>query len=301
MRNLFIGICCTMLAGVFCYSCQSTSLLETKASAKKTLPKKVFLFAGQSNMDGRADGSALSDADLQRLQKVSSRIEFHYNHQPVSPLQLTEPKNHHKRKFNLETCFGPELFFGIEMAEAYPDQEFIFIKRAKGGTSLYGAWNPLWDSVKAKKMSELSEPKLFEDFISYTQAVLSTYDPGTYEISGMLWVQGEDDSNVKKWGNEPAATYGKNLQLLIEMARNAVTFEKMPFLLFQVGRGQVVEGMEATAHRDAHICLIPQSKDKNSDDYYVKNPPPIGHYTTPAMKKMGVAFFNTYQEHFTSN
>lgn len=261
--------------------------------------KKVFLFAGQSNMEGRADGAQLAQEDLQRLDNIADRIQFYYNHQPVTPLQLTTPKNYIKRKFDLNQCFGPELFFGIELAENYPDEEFIFIKRSKGGTSLYGCWNPDWTEDRAKLMDELDQSKLYSDFINYVKSVLRNYSPDEYEIKGMLWVQGETDSAVKKWGEEPARTYGKNLRKIIRRTRADLDCPQMPFVMFQVGGGEVVEGMQETAENDRNVHLIPQSKDRGSDDFYERNPPPIGHYTAKSMKKIGIEFFEVFDDIFT--
>ena len=79
--------------------------------------KQVYLFAGQSNMDGRANGGDLSEKDLARLEKVAHRIEFYFNHKPVSLLQLTKATKFIAKKFGSNKIFGPELFFGIEMAD----------------------------------------------------------------------------------------------------------------------------------------------------------------------------------------
>lgn len=256
---------------------------------------KVFLFAGQSNMDGRANGDQLSIADQERLAKVAERITFHYNHNEPTPLQLTTPAKHTQRKFDLTTSFGPELFFGIELAERYPDQKFIFIKRAKGGTSLYGCWNPFWTLEKATLMGEAEQPKLFSDFISYTKEVLSSYAKEDYEISGMFWVQGESDSGTRKRGPLPSETYGQNLSNLIAETRNQLAAPTLPFIMFQVGGGKVVTGMQQTATADANVFLVPQSSEQSSPDYYPKNPPPIGHYTCPGMKRIGGAFFSVME------
>ncbi len=283
------------------FSCTSNKIIQegsqSRSPEKKVVKEKiVFLFAGQSNMDGRANGAELSESDLQRLKNVAPRIQFYYNHQTVTPLQLTTPAKYTQRKFNLEKSFGPELFFGIELAEKYPEEEFIFIKRAKGGTSLYGCWNPYWAAEKAALMKELDQPKLFEDFISYSNEVLEKYDPSEYKIAGMLWVQGEADSGIKKWGPKPAETYGENLQHLIDEVRKNFKQAKLPFMLFQVGHGKVVEGMEKVAGADPNVFLIPQSRNKKSPDFYEKNPPPIGHYTAKSMKRIGKAFFGVYSD-----
>lgn len=269
-------------------SCGTNRQLEKPSEEQKI---KVFLFAGQSNMDGRANGAELSVTDQERLAKVADRITFHYNHKEPTSLQLTTPAKHTQRKFDLTTSFGPELFFGIELAEKYPDQKFIFIKRAQGGTSLYGCWNPFWTIEKATLTGEADKPKLFADFISYTKEVLGNYEPVAYELAGMLWVQGESDSGVKKRGPLPSATYGENLTNLIAETRKQLMAPDLPFILFQVGGGKVVQGMQETAAADPAVYLITQSSDKDSPDYYPKNPPPIGHYTCPSMKRIGGKFF----------
>ena len=279
-----------IIACLFFLSCSMIKKVESSTSIKK-----VFLFAGQSNMDGRANGAQLTKMDLQRLSKVANRISFYYNHQPVTPLQLTTASKHVQKKFSLTESFGPELFFGIEMAEKYPEDEFVFIKRSQGGTSLYGCWNPDWSEEKAALMNELKQPKLYFDFIAYAKDVLKEYNPAEYEIKGMLWVQGEADSGVKKWGEKPAEAYGENLSKLIESTRTSLDIPEMPFVLFQVGFGKVVKGMKKTAENDNHVYLIPQSNDKQSKDFYKKNPPPVGHYTAKSMKRIGMAFFKIFE------
>ena len=266
-------------------------------SQEKVAMKKVFFFAGQSNMEGRADADKISAEDVKRLEAVKDRIQFYYNNQSGTPLQITTPLGHTQEKFGLTHVFGPELFFGIELAEKYPEQEFIFIKRSKGGTSLYGAWNPNWNEPMAEKMNELKVPKLYFDFVKYAHSVLDDLDKNSYEISGMLWVQGETDSG-KKRGPEPAEAYEENLTQLIHSVREEFQVEEMPFLIFQVGNGKVVQGMKNIAASDQNVALIPQSMNKNSEDYYPKNPAPLGHYITSSMKKIGVNFFKEYQSSF---
>lgn len=269
------------------FGCKSKGIIS-KSFAKKT----VYLFAGQSNMDGRADGSLIMPADLARLDKVANRITFYYNGTTETPLQLTTPARHIQKKYDLVKSFGPELFFGIEMAEKYPDREFIFIKRALGGSSLYGCWNPDWDIEKARLMNEENRPRLYEELIDNTLSVLSNYNPNEYQVAGMLWVQGETDSAIKRWGDTPARKYGSILQNLIIKTRINLSAPNMPFVIFQVGNGMVVKGMTHVAQNDKDTYLISQSNDKSSNDFYPKNPPPIGHYTAESMKRIGVAFFN---------
>lgn len=284
--SIFILLLCSVMSTY-------TQTKEIEGCANK---KKVYLFAGQSNMDGRGNGDELSKKDLERLAKVADRILFYYNKKPVTPLQLTTPEKFVQNKFNITNSFGPELFFGIELAEKYPEDQFIFIKRAVGGTSLYGCWNPEWTYEKASLINEENKPKLYSDFIKYTKSVLQSYKLQDYEIKGMFWVQGEHDSYIDRWGEEPAASYGKNLKNLIERVRIDLKALEMPFIIFQVGEGKVVEGMVSTAENDDRVFLIPQSQNKSSANYYEQYSPPLWHYTTESMKRIGVEFFKVYEK-----
>ena len=256
---------------------------------------QVYLFAGQSNMDGRANGADLTDEDLKRLEKVANRIQFYFNHKPVSPLQLSSATKFIENKFGSSKIFGPELFFGIEMAEKHPDKKFIFIKKSRGGTSLYGTWNPNWTEEKAKQMKEEKLPKLFFEFKDYIKEVLKKYEPNSYEIKGVLWVQGEADSNKKNYGDEPGDTYAQNLKELITSIRTEFSKPELPFAMFQVGKGKVVEGMKKVAKEDNNVYLIEQSDDENSADFYPQYPKPMGHYTTESMKRIGTNFSKIFE------
>ena len=265
--------------------------------AKGITKTKVFLLAGQSNMDGRAKASGLSEEDKDRLKKAQRNVTLYYNFGEGKPLDTTKVAKHTAKKFGAAYLFGPELFFGIKMSEKYPDHKIVLIKRARGGMSLYGAWNPDWTLEKATLIKEQKQPKLYNEFIEYSRKVLSNYEKDSYELCGMLWVQGESDSG-KKGGLKPRETYEANLTKLISRVRSDFNQPKLPFLMFQVGHGKVVKAMKTIAKADEYVVLIPQEKDKNSKFYFEKNPPPIGHYVTSSMKKIGNYFFEFYEQSF---
>lgn len=258
---------------------------------------KVFLLAGQSNMDGRAKASNLSFNDKERLKKAQNNVTLYYNFSEGKPLDTTKVASHTAKKFGADYLFGPELFFGIEMSEKYPEHKIILIKRSRGGMSLYGAWNPDWSLEKATLIKEEKQPKLYSEFVDYSKKVLSKFDPESYTLCGMLWVQGESDSG-KKGGKKPAETYQYNLTNLISHVREDFNKPELPFLMFQVGHGKVVEAMKNVAQEDKNVVLIPQEKDKNSRFYFEKNPPPVGHYVTDSMKRIGMLFFEFYEKEF---
>ena len=72
--------------------------------------KKVFLLAGQSNMDGRGDASKLTLQDYQELELAQKNIRYYYKgsanniQDPIvinSVLTTTEPWEFVKKKFRL--------------------------------------------------------------------------------------------------------------------------------------------------------------------------------------------------------
>ena len=273
-------------------------LLNLSTSLAYTQKKKiVFLLAGQSNMDGRAKANELSDKDKLRLKKAQKNVTLFYNFKEGKPLDSTKAAAHTAKKFGAEYLFGPELFFGIEMSEHYPDRQIILIKRARGGMSLYGAWNPDWSLEKAKEIKEENQPKLYDEFIDYSKKVLNKLDKDSYQLCGMLWVQGVSDSG-KKGGIRPRMVYEKNLRNLIKSVRKDFKQPNLPFLLFEEGFGKVPQAMRKVANTDENVVLIPQKREVNSKFYFERNPPPIGHYTAKSMKKIGTFFFEFYHENF---
>lgn len=278
------------------------SLISCKVQKNEVLQEnkiKIFFLAGQSNMDGRARAYNLTTEDKERIKKAQQNVTLYYNHRDLVPFQATKVADHIARKFEADTLFGPELFFGIKMSEAYPNHKIVLIKRARGGMSLYGAWNPEWNEDNAKHMNELKAPKLYSDFIAYAKSILKEMNPEDYELCGMLWVQGETDSG-KRFGPKPAESYESNLKKLIAGVRTEFSSPKLPFLMFQVGNGKVVEGMQNISKKDEYVSLIPQSNNKNSKDYYPKNPKPIGHYVYGSMKRIGIHFFEYYQKDYAT-
>ena len=245
---------------------------------------KVFLLAGQSNMEGRADGNRLSGQDRERLRQAQGRVQLAFNGEPIRALDAIAPSAEIARIYKRNVIFGPELFFGIALSEAWPEEQILLIKRSEGATSLYGCWHPDWRSGRAAAMGEEGEPRLYNALTAYVKQVLSGYAEDEYEICAMLWVQGEKDA-----GNEAAAAeYGENLRILVERIRHDLGRDTLPFLLFQVGRGEVVAGMRRTARELPSVTLIPQSLDPVSLDFYAKMK--NGHYNCAGMRKLGHRF-----------
>jgi hypothetical protein len=289
-------------------ACASVSLAQNNQKIK------VFILAGQSNMDGRGNADLLTKKEQRALAFAQERIQFFYkgtvnNMKEMvvidGPLDVTDPWEFVKKKFRLNKCFGPELFFGIELSKAYPNQDFLFIKRSQGGTSLYGAWNPDWHFEKAQITKEENKRKLFRDLISTIDQRLNNLPPDSYELAGMLWVQGESDSNTK-FSTLPSDTYGQNIVRLIQKVREHYNVPEMPFLMLEVGSKKVVDGMRKASKKLNFVSLVNRSKNPKANNFtpiysHYWNGKPAGHYNYDGMKKIGQLFFESYQSSYANN
>ena len=87
------------------FLCISISVLACKAQENKTAlnKTKVFLLAGQSNMDGRAKASGLSEIDKQRLKKAQKNVTLFYNFNEGKPLDTTKVAKHTAKNLELTT------------------------------------------------------------------------------------------------------------------------------------------------------------------------------------------------------
>ena len=252
----------------------------------------VFILAGQSNMAGAANASNLSHTDIKDLENAQQNISFVNNGNKSVPLKVTIPPDWKKKKFQLDSCFGPEIFFGIELSKKHPNKKFLFIKRALGGASLYGCWNPNWTKEKAQYIGELNKPKLFHELLNDVDRELSKYDKSDYQIMAMLWVQGESDSG-QKWGPLPSDTYAENLKNLINKSRAAFKYPEMPFLIMQVGSKKIGQAMKSVSNELKNVIFIPQNMDRSSYNFLSRREDKI-HYNYIGMKKISNLFFNNF-------
>lgn len=286
---------------------------QSQENVSHTSKTKVFLLAGQSNMDGRGDASKMTKQDKKGLKLAQNIISYYYKgttnniKEPIiidGVLDVTDPWEYVKKKFRIEKCFGPELFFGIELAKKYPDEKFLFIKRSEGGTSLYGAWNPNWTLEKAQLKEEEHKPKLYEDFIDIVDLQLEKLQPGSYEIVGMLWVQGESDSG-NRHGPLPSETYAENLTSLVKKVREHYKVVDLPFLMLGVGSNKVINKMKETSLNLSNVTLIERSLKSYDENYTPRythdwNGKPANHYNYTGMKKIGKLFFENYFKFYSN-
>lgn len=232
------------LAGIFCLHSPPKRFLTSQPSSEKKdeqallrFPKdlrhpksgsphttsahaehyRVYLLGGQSNGNGRGDAAELSTPPLDALNLDTSqtdvRVYWHKTQnttngnltqdtwidlQPGSGHGVNSPSGH-------PVEFGPELTFGRTMADNDPLVKIAIIKHTEGGTNLHTQWS--------------ASGSQYASFVATVQAGLTalTAMGDTYEIGGMIWVQGEADTSGSN-----ATNYKANLTDLITRVRQDV-------------------------------------------------------------------------------
>lgn len=173
---------------------------------------KVYLIGGQSNAAGRGDASELSapydsaqtDVALYWHSTLTGTINGNLTQdtwvdlQPDSGEGKNSPAGH-------AVEFGPELAFGRTMADADLSVNVAIIKYAHGGSNLHTQW--------------AAGGTMYQTFLTTVSEALAALTGAghTYELTGMLWQQGEADT-----GSPHADNYMANLTDLIARVRTDI-------------------------------------------------------------------------------
>lgn len=189
--------------------------LAVSAAAMAT-EYKVYLLAGQSNMDGRASTSSLPTSPV-NLQAPQPDVRYYNGYSGSNGYT----NGNWTSLVPGSTQFGPEVTFGRTMADNHPADAIALIKFAQGGTSLAVNWKPGAVGVGGG------------DYLGFRAAVtnalsLLTAGGDTYQIAGMLWLQGESDTGTN------ATNYGTNLTNFIADMRSNYGAE-LPFIIGGIG------------------------------------------------------------------
>lgn len=188
-------------------SAQESSSTQTRAAIPEDpTPFHLFVLAGQSNMAGRGKVAAED-------KRVDERVwMFNESRQwvpAVDPLHFDKPK---------AAGVGLGKTFAIDYANAHPGVKVGLIPCAVGGSPIT-AWRPggFHDQTK-------SHP--WDDCVTRVNDAMQS---GV--LKGVLWHQGEGDSNVVAAGK-----YEERLTELITRFRDTFTAPNVPFLIGQLGR-----------------------------------------------------------------
>lgn len=262
MKRIILSI--FLLFSILFYSCNDT----------KTV--KVFILAGQSNMEGPGQTKYLEENNMDNLLKKRDDVWCVYAGRVSGPLK---PEYGFRRN-----NFGPELLMGHTLGDSI-DNDIILFKSAIGGTTLHVDWRP----PSAVKRAGGEVGPLYNDMIRRFHTMIRNLDtvlPGRkvkkYEIAGFVWLQGESDCCEKtEEGIGYQDFYKDNLDDFVADVRKDIGIPELPFIIVQInngvwdgkscGGGPLVREIErAKAESEENISLV-VTMDLN-DGYHYDSP-----------------------------
>lgn len=244
-------------------------------------PMKVFILAGQSNMEGHAKvetfdyiGDDPATAPLLKQMRGADGKPRVCDHVWISYLTGSGDKNGEgtgkltagfgSRRNPAEDGgkIGPEFTFGLTMDAAF-QEPVLLIKTAWGGKSLYydfrppsaGVYPRTADDIAKNRNPESGSGHYYRLMMDHVKSVLSdpkrvcpSYDASQgYELAGFVWLQGWNDMVShdvypnRKDGGNPYAKYSEWLADFIRDVRKDLGAPKIPFVIGVLG----VDGTKA--------------------------------------------------------
>jgi len=255
-------------------------------AADKPKPVKVFILAGQSNMEGKAKTSLV---EYQAAQPATRDLYEHLRkdgrwiERDDVWIKFLDRQGKLTVGYGSPQCIGPELEFGTVVGDHYAEP-VLLIKVAWGGRSLYRDFRPpsaglppaeVLDRLLAEQKKRNPETTLDDvkkpfgasyramlDEVNSTLANLKTYFPDNadqgYELAGFIWFQGWNDMINAEY----TAEYTTNLTCFINDVRNDLKAPKLPLVIGQMG----VDGANPNANvkefkaAQAAVMAVPEFK-----------------------------------------
>ena len=248
-----------LLCGIF----TSAPPCQAAGDEKKTV--KVFILAGQSNMEGKAKLSLL---EYQVKQPATRPLFAHFEKDGKWAeredvwIKFLDRKGPLTAGYGSPNCIGPELQFGWTVGD-HCKEPVLLVKTAWGGRSLWhdfrspSAGMPadavlqkmLTDAQKMRPETTLDDIKKpfgasYREMMTEVNTVLA--DPGALfpalaghrpELSGFVWFQGWNDMI----NPDATAEYAVNLAHFIRDVRKDLNVAALPFVVAQMG----VDGLNA--------------------------------------------------------
>lgn len=297
-------------------TCASVSAMGSGGAPKSEKPHRahrhektqVYLFIGQSNMVGRGNADELTDEENKRMKEAGKRVKLFYRGSDLNdvrkwavrkqdrPLNVTTAEPETKKIFRMDRYFGPELFFGITMAEAAPGKKFLLIKDAFPGASLVASFNPNWD----KKLIHETQPECVEHN-SFSWCNESFYATAladvkhhlaadeNAEFAGVLAVQGEKEVRLRKKFPWVLERYAEILENSVRRFRRDTGRPELPFVTVDTFNGQVNKEMQKVADKMKGVTVLHDKKGPDPD-HLPRWSFNFRHFDTEGQRRLGRRF-----------
>ena len=230
-----------------------TTIEATWAEQAGKSPVKVFILAGQSNMQGKGS--------IKHLDRLVTENPTEYGHLKKNGQWIKRDDvwiKYWDKKGALTVGYGspdnrigPELGFGHIMGEAL-DNQILIIKVAWGGQSLALDFRPPSSGQPTFSVNEKVQERIrsgeyqvgrrFQEMIEEVKTTLANlrdlfpdYNGCGYEIGGLIWFQGFNDVINDDYREE----YGKNLVNFIRDVRKELGTPRLPVVIGELGMAGV--------------------------------------------------------------
>ena len=252
------------LASTLAFLISACMLLPfSSAQDSKQQPVRVYILAGQSNMEGKAKVALLE----KQIVAPDTRERFAHLHVDGTWVERDDVFIRFLGRsgpltvgYGSRERIGPELEFGHEMGNHF-SEPVLLIKTAWGGKSLFRDFRPpsagLPDEAVLEKDLERARKRrpetTLEDIrksygfyyremlaqIGETLTEIDQYVPNYndrgYQLAGFVWFQGWNDMVNQDY----TAAYTENMIHFIKDVRRDLTSEDLTFVIGQLGVGGV--------------------------------------------------------------
>jgi len=214
-------------------------------------PLKVFILAGQSNMEGHGvvKGRPGQLGTLETLSKdpaSAARYKHLLDNDEQWIVRDDVWLSYYDTKCPLtigrsaaSNAIGPELSFGWAVGD-YLDEQVLLIKFGPGGTSLAGPWRPPSSGDPPQRKRGPGVGDQYDGMIAGVKkqienikADFADYDGRGYELVGFGWHQGWNDG----CSAGDVAEYEKNMVNFIKDVRKDLGSPNLPFVIGGSGFG----------------------------------------------------------------
>jgi hypothetical protein len=211
---------------------------------------RVLFLGGQSNAVGQGVSSALP-ATLQAPQTDVLLYSYVDGQAANADGTLGALQTLHPGVASVLGDFGPEVTLGNQLSpilKQTPGTQLAIIKYAKSGTSLSTDWK---GGGTGATTGDGTVYQTFQQVVAAGLAKLAaTYPTSTIRLDGMVWVQGEQDTNTLANAN----AYGSRLTTLITDLR--ATYDPvLPFYFSQLSAQQTYYSDPASVRYPAYLAL----------------------------------------------
>ncbi|MFO0911985.1 MAG: sialate O-acetylesterase [Pirellulales bacterium] len=275
----------TLLLAVLCSASMAAEpVTDSAGKPPGSGPVKVYILAGQSNMEGKAK---MSLVDYQAGQPLTAELFRHWRRgeQWIERddvwIKFLDRQGRLTVGYGSPGCIGPELEFGAVVGDR-SESPVLLIKTAWGGRSLYRDFRPpsarlpdeavlqrmLDDERRQNPAATLDDVRarfgkayreMFDeihDTLHHLAERFPALDGREYELSGFVWLQGWNDMISADY----TAEYTANLAHFIRDVRRDLKSPRLPFVIGQMGvDGDLPsEGIQRFKNAQAAVLDLPE-------------------------------------------